>query len=244
MCVDEVDLLGMLTYMTRSMTQAGAHMETVCFALRDTTVVDFVRAVVRAGYRERFSADQDRAERIVEDAFDLLAGSQVEGVDVAQLVQTTSHLIRETFRKGDATFWFNQGYHAYKTRLKPETDFAQLEHLIPGRRVLDYGCGSGYLAARLARGGFRVFTADVLDYRYEEARHLLFVQMSSAADLRYPAHRTESCLSLSRTLQHRHDSSRCYYNERKRLWSSDPACERSSARPETRGLNSTDFCPS
>ena len=51
--------------------------------------------------------------------------------------------------------------------------------------MLDYGCGSGYLAARLAKGGYKVFTADVLDYRYEEARRLPFVQMGSATDVPY-----------------------------------------------------------
>ena len=52
--------------------------------------------------------------------------------------------------------------------------------------VLDYGCGSGYLAARLAKGGYEVFTTDVLDYRYAEARHLPFVQMTSSTDISYP----------------------------------------------------------
>jgi SAM-dependent methyltransferase len=52
-------------------------------------------------------------------------------------------------------------------------------------RVLDYGCGSGYLAARLAKGGYQVFTADVLDYRYQEAKQLPFVQMSSPTDIPY-----------------------------------------------------------
>ena len=82
----------------------------------------------------------------------------------------TSELLERTFRKWDPSFWFNQIYHQYKTQTKPETDFQQLQKLIPGKRVLDYGCGSGYLAARLAKGGYKVFTADVLDYRYEEAR--------------------------------------------------------------------------
>jgi len=76
--------------------------------------------------------------------------------------------------------------HRYKTQTKPETDFQQLQKLLPGKRVLDYGCGSGYLAARLSQGGYEVFTTDVLDYRYEQARRMPFVQMSSATDIAYP----------------------------------------------------------
>jgi hypothetical protein len=36
------------------------------------------------------------------------------------------------------------------------------------------------------KGGYEVFTTDVLDYRYAEARHLPFVQMTSATDIAYP----------------------------------------------------------
>jgi SAM-dependent methyltransferase len=58
--------------------------------------------------------------------------------------------------------------------------------MIRGQRVLDYGCGSGYLSARLDRAGFQVFTTDVLDYRYLEARHLPFIQMQSPTEIGYP----------------------------------------------------------
>jgi 2-polyprenyl-3-methyl-5-hydroxy-6-metoxy-1,4-benzoquinol methylase len=119
---------------------------------------------------------------MLDEAFDRLAQSQSDAVDSAKLVEATSFLLENTFKKRDASFWFNRGYQRYKTEIKPEADFRQVTRLIRGRTVLDYGCGSGYMAARLARGGYDVFTTDVLDYRYPEAKHLPFVRMSAATD--------------------------------------------------------------
>lgn len=161
-------------------------LHTVGRALRNAEVVEFVSASVKAGYRECFLAEGAQACALVDDAFTRLARSQQAGVDPAGLVQVTSALLEHTFRKQDPSFWFNRSYHQYKTLAKPETDFRRLQKLLPGERVLDYGCGSGYLAARLAKGGYKVFTTDVLDYRYEEARGLPFVQMASATDIPCP----------------------------------------------------------
>ena len=154
-------------------------LRTVAETLRNPVVVEFVSASTKAGYREFFDAANDQVCAMVDSAFAKLARSQQDGIDTRQLVEVTSELLERTFRKPDPSFWFNRVYHGYKTQTKPETDFQQLQKLIPGKRVLDYGCGSGYLAARLAKGGYKVFTADVLDYRYEEARPLPFVQMAS-----------------------------------------------------------------
>jgi SAM-dependent methyltransferase len=145
-----------------------------------------VRASVKAGYREFFGAYSDEACGLVDHAFDRLSQSQSNGVDPGALVKVTSALLHDTFKKSDPSFWFNRIYHLYKTQTKPEADFQRLQKLLPGQSVLDYGCGSGYLAARLAKGGYKVFTTDVLDYRYAEARHLPFVQMTSATDIAYP----------------------------------------------------------
>ncbi len=163
-------------------------------ALQDRAVTGFVREVVKAGYAEYFTSPDEPAGALVDAAFDRLAQSQAAGLHPGRLVATTAALIADEFRKGDDSFWFNRVYHRYKTQLKPETDFQQLRGLIRGERVLDYGCGSGYLAARLARAGYRLFTTDVLDYRYAEARHLPFVQMASPADIQYPDDSVDTAL--------------------------------------------------
>lgn len=161
-------------------------LELVCRALRNPAAVDFVRESVRTGYHEIYTAQIPEADSLVEQAFNALVESQESGVDAEALSQTTGSLITGAFRKEEGGFWFNSLYHRYKTVTKPETDHSQLRELIVGRRVLDYGCGSGYLAEKLSRNGYEVFTTDILDYRYEEARHLPFVQMTSPNDLDYP----------------------------------------------------------
>ena len=156
-------------------------LRTVCQALKDPSALAFVRLSLKAGYHEFYPAYTALVDRMVDESFERLATS-----DPQTLAQTMQTLLKESFRKDDPSFWFNQIYHDYKTRLKPETDFQQLKAMIKGSRLLDYGCGSGYLSVRLARGGYQVVTTDVLDYRYEEAQQLLFVKMSSPTDIAYP----------------------------------------------------------
>jgi SAM-dependent methyltransferase len=172
-------------------------LRTVAGTLRNGDVVDFVKTSVKAGYREFFGEFSDEVCGMVDQSFDRLAGSQRDGVEPERLVEVTSALLDDTFRKSDASFWFNRIYHKYKTETKPEGDFQTLQKLLPGKSVLDYGCGSGYLDARLAKGGYQVFTTDVLDYRYEEARQLPFVQMSSATDIGYPDDSVDVALVLA-----------------------------------------------
>jgi SAM-dependent methyltransferase len=169
-------------------------LQTVCDALRSPAVTTFVRHTVQAGYLEYFSPEEYLAAEMVDQTFDRLERDQRAGSDPGKLLATTNALLEDTFKKGDSAFWFNRIYHHYKTALKPETDFEQLQALIHGRRVLDYGCGSGYLSARLARGGYQVSTTDVMDYRFPEARHLPFQQMASSTDIRYPENSFDTAL--------------------------------------------------
>lgn len=169
-------------------------LQAVCHALRNRQVVDFVHASVKTGYVEFFQNEVEHVKSMLDEAFNRLAQSQSDAVDPAKLVEAASFLLENTFRNGDASYWFNLGYHRYKTEVKPEADFRQVKPLIRGQRVLDYGCGSGYLAARLARAGYDVFTTDVLDYRYQEAKHLPFVRMSVATDIPYPENSIDTAL--------------------------------------------------
>jgi SAM-dependent methyltransferase len=178
------------------MTQDHA-LRTVAHALRSPTVVDFVRASVKAGYLEFFGAYNGEVGGMVDRAFGELSRSQSDGVDPGRLREVASALLRDTFKKSDPSFWFNRIYHQYKTQAKPEADFQRLQTLLQGTRVLDYGCGSGYLAARMARGGYKVFTTDVLDYRYPEARHLPFVAMASPTDIAYADDSVDVALVLA-----------------------------------------------
>ena len=161
-------------------------LQAVGQALQNKSAIDFVRTSIKAGYYEFFPAAVKQVDVIVDLAFDRLAKSQHDLDVTSRLMAVTADLAAHTFRKDDPSFWFNDIYHRYKTQIKPEADFQQLRDLIIGSRILDYGCGSGYLAARLARGGYDVSTTDVLDYRYAEAQPLPFRSMSSPTDIPYP----------------------------------------------------------
>lgn len=169
-------------------------LRAVCQALRNRPVLHFVRNSVRQGYLERFSTSSERVQELIDTAFDELVRSQSAGVDPAELLRATSDLLAGPFHKGVRSFWFNRGYHHYKTRIKPKADLEILKGLIQGRRVLDYGCGSGYLAARLAEEGYEVLTTDVLDYRYQEARRLPFKLMSSTHEIPFADNSADSAI--------------------------------------------------
>jgi SAM-dependent methyltransferase len=162
-------------------------IETVCRTLQNLDVISFAQDTLITGYHPYFPEKTEQMQVLVEEALGWLVASQQAGADVNRLIKATTEVIRGIYHKEDSTFWFNQVYHHYKTEIKPRTDVEQLRPLIYGQRVLDYGCGSGYLSARLDRAGFQVFTTDVLDYRYAEAKHLPFVQMQSPTEIGYPA---------------------------------------------------------
>ncbi len=158
----------------------------ICNALQEPAAVSLLRLSLKAGYHEHYPEYLPQIEGMIDDGLNRLVNSQRMAADPAALASTTHHIIAEIFHKNDPAFWFNHIYHEYKTVLKPEADFQQLQPLLRGQRILDYGCGSGYLSVRLVRGGYQVSTTDVLDYRYEEARSLPFLQMSSPTDIPYP----------------------------------------------------------
>ncbi|MBN1668416.1 MAG: class I SAM-dependent methyltransferase, partial [Anaerolineales bacterium] len=160
-------------------------------------VVGFVQATLFNGYQAHFPDQLDEVRALIDRAMQALVSSQANGPHPAGLADATSQVLEDVFHKSDPNFWFNQAYHQYKTVTKPQQDLALLRTILRGRRVLDYGCGSGYLAASLARQGYQVFTTDVLDYRYPEARHLPFVKMEQATELAYPADSIDSVLVLA-----------------------------------------------
>lgn len=170
------------------------YYQTVCRALQNPTVVDFVRTSIKTGYFEILSAPSEQISNLVDSAFEKMVGGQAGSQNPEKLIEVTRALLEDTFHKEDDSFWFNQAYHQYKTVSKPEADFQLLKGLIKGQRLLDYGCGSGYLAARLSKGGYQVYTTDVLDYRYPEAKGLPFVQMASPIQTPYQDDSMDSAL--------------------------------------------------
>ncbi|MBN2149146.1 MAG: methyltransferase domain-containing protein [Anaerolineales bacterium] len=173
------------------MTQA---LPLVCQAVQNDVVVDLVRRSLQAGYCELYGEHAAEAAEMVKTALEMLRRSQSRGVDPAAWQEAAAQVSDQVLHKADNSFWFNHIYHTYKTQTKPEQDYNLLRNLLSGKRILDYGCGSGYLAVRLAQAGYSVFTTDVLDYRYEEARNLPFAKMGSPQALPYPAGSMDSAL--------------------------------------------------
>ncbi len=153
--------------------------------LQNQQVVKFVCQLVKENYLEFFTGHQEIAD-MIDQAFDLLVKSQGAEPKKERLQQAVTTINHTIFRKDDATFWFNQQYHQYKTRIRPQKDFSRLHPYLQGTTILDYGSGGGYLALELEHHGYRVLTTDVLDYRVPEARHLPFQQMTSPVTIPYP----------------------------------------------------------
>jgi SAM-dependent methyltransferase len=67
-------------------------------------------------------------------------------------------------------YWSNEG--AAKTFSHPVNTVWLQEHLAPGARILDYGCGYGRIAALLAEQGYRATGVDPAAGMIEKARRL------------------------------------------------------------------------
>jgi SAM-dependent methyltransferase len=158
----------------------------VCRTLQNLDVVSFVRDTLVAGYEPYFPAETEKVHTLVDQALGWLVASQRMGTNENGLIKATTDVIRDIYCKDDGSFWFNQTYRHYKTEIKPQTDIEQISPLIRGQRVLDFGCGSGYFSVGLDSAGFQVYTTDVLDYRYIEAKQLPFVKMQSPTEIGYP----------------------------------------------------------
>jgi hypothetical protein len=139
-------------------------LHAVSAALRNPAALEFVRTSIKAGYVEYFDTANDQVCEMVDTAFEQLAQSQQAGVNPAQLVRVTNTLLEHAFRKSDPSFWFNRVIANIKRK--------------PNRKATFSNCRN-----RLARGGYEVFTADVLNYGYEEARRLPFMRMASPTDI-------------------------------------------------------------
>lgn len=63
------------------------------------------------------------------------------------------------------SYWEDEGL-AYVRR----GDYDWMASLVPGKRVLDVGCGIGFATQALARRGLQVFAIDVLPECLEAAR--------------------------------------------------------------------------
>ena len=65
-------------------------------------------------------------------------------------------------------YWIEEGEHYVR-----RGDYEWMAALVPGRRILEIGCGVGYATQALARRGLNVLAVDVLDESLEATRQRL-----------------------------------------------------------------------
>ena len=165
---------------TKVTMQNRAH-RTVAEALRNPTVVEFVRASVKAGYREFFGAYSDEVCGMVDHAFDRLSRSQSDGVDPGRAGEGRPRRSCMTPSKN-------------RIRRSGSTGFITSTRRKPSRRLIFSGCRNccraraywttAAAAAIWLPGWRRVDTKfsppTCWTTATPEARHLPFVQMTSA----------------------------------------------------------------
>lgn len=62
-------------------------------------------------------------------------------------------------------YWIEEGEHYVR-----RGDYEWMAALVPGRRILEIGCGVGHATQALARRGLNVLAVDVLDESLEATR--------------------------------------------------------------------------
>ena len=163
-------------------------------ALQDPAAVAFVETCLATSYARYCVGHVDIVRGMVAEVFHCLtaAARQPE-----TLLDEAQRLALTLFQKDDPIYWFTAAYNRYKTGVRQAHDYQNLQRMLTGRRILDFGCGSGLTAVRLEQGGYDVVTADVLDYRAPAARHLPFAPLHSPTALPFADGAFDAVVSLS-----------------------------------------------
>ena len=157
-------------------------------------VVDFVKRLILPNYHASTQEQQEEIETIYEKAFDLLG---MCGNDRATWTPIMNTIMYDLFRKDDPNVWFRRSYGNYWPSTKGALEYVQIMDHIKGNTILDFGCGSGYLALRCKREGHNVLTTDIVDQRIEQARHLTFKLMRDRVVIPYPWGAADTALAFS-----------------------------------------------
>ncbi len=149
-------------------------------AFQEPASVAFVQMCLKTSYARHCPGHDESVQIMVAEMFSRL---QNAGLGSNTLLNEANDLSRKLFRIEDPTFWFTRAYRHYKSSIRVDHDYAELCRMLRGERILDFGCGSGLTAKRLAAGGYAMTMADTLDYRSPEARTLPFTLLSSSTRL-------------------------------------------------------------
>lgn len=154
--------------------------------LEDEAVVKFVKQNLTLSYSLFFKSHENQIKEMINKSFQLLIDNYSKFNDKKSLQKTVEIIGRNIFHKNRPYFWFNRMYNEYKKYIRPRKDYERIKDYIIGKTVLDFGCGTGYIALELQNDGFNVLTTDVLDYRVREAKKLTFIKTENPKIIPYP----------------------------------------------------------
>jgi len=149
-------------------------------ALREPAAATFAQMCLETSYARHCAGHAKAVKALVSTIFHGLFEA-AQGPET--LRDEAQRLSLTLFRRDDPTAWFAEAYRRYKVDIRPERDYHKLRRMLAGQHILDYGCGSGLTAVRLAKGGYSVVMTDTLDYRSPEAFHLPFVPLPGSIEL-------------------------------------------------------------
>lgn len=130
-------------------------------------------------------SDQEKQEiiSIFTEGMSLLRSSLTKNADEFDIA--INHIVDKVFRKHDEYFWFNTFTHQYRSEVKIQMEFEKIKPYLKGDSIVDIGSGSGRLAMKFSETGYRVFTADIIDYRADIAQDLPFALIDSNSNIQY-----------------------------------------------------------
>ncbi len=152
------------------------------------------RKIITENYIECSEEYEDEMRLLLDQAFDRLSACRQ---DEQAFQSAITYLNTQLFKKQDPDFWFNQVYLRYKRTIKPGLRYTKMQEWILGQRVLDLGCGDGLTGLEIARHGYRVYMADVLDYRDAAARDLPFRSMPDPGSIPYPEQSFDTAILMA-----------------------------------------------
>lgn len=162
-------------------------------ALHTPEVTGFLTKYVPEFYASVATGHEDEARQLVRDSFRIL-DETVDTYKDTNLVEAAARIYREVFHKNDPEFWFTPIHQSYNRDKKPKMVTPLLSSRLHGRKVLDIGAGSGYLARQMQREGYLAEITDVLDYRKSETLHLPFKRMDTPDSLPHHSNEFDSAL--------------------------------------------------
>jgi SAM-dependent methyltransferase len=181
-----------------------ANPKQFCQILNNKKVVDFVKSLIIHNYLNFFD-DEKKINLLVDQAFHHLTKTQQSKCDIEKIEKIANFISRKIFKKDDENFWFNKGYQRYKAILKPNNQLETVEPYLNAKKILDFGCGRGYLANSLLLSGYHVCCTDVLDRRTDDVKHLLFRKMADPTVIPFEDNEVDIAI-VSTVLHHIHNA--------------------------------------